>query len=152
MKIYLASSWRNPTQPAVVELLRSWGYDVYDFRNPPQKVGFGWKQIDHAWRSWSARGFIEGLEHPFAQAGFESDMKALRECDVCVLLLPCGRSAHLELGWSAGANKKTLVMLDDPLSEPELMYLMNTSICATPQEMTETLARWYGEWKNAQNP
>ena len=34
-KIYVASSWRNPHQPAIVEELRVAGHEVYDFRNPP---------------------------------------------------------------------------------------------------------------------
>ena len=34
-KIYVASSWRNPFYPDVVETLRKAGHDVYDFRNPP---------------------------------------------------------------------------------------------------------------------
>ncbi|MCQ2145827.1 MAG: hypothetical protein MJY72_08790 [Bacteroidales bacterium] len=34
MKIYVASSWRNPHYPAVVAALRDAGFDVYDFRNP----------------------------------------------------------------------------------------------------------------------
>lgn len=34
MKIYLASSWRNERQPAVLAALREAGHEVYDFRNP----------------------------------------------------------------------------------------------------------------------
>ena len=34
MKIYVASSWRNAQQPAVVARLREAGHEVYDFRNP----------------------------------------------------------------------------------------------------------------------
>ena len=33
-KVYVASSWRNPIQPAIVALLRGHALDVYDFRNP----------------------------------------------------------------------------------------------------------------------
>ncbi len=70
------------------------------------------------------------LQHPIAQAGFKSDMDALRECDVCLLVLPCGRSAHLELGWAAGAGKKTVVLEPDPI-EPDLMYLMCDRLCTS---------------------
>jgi hypothetical protein len=34
MRVYVASSWRNPWQPNVVGLLRSLGHKVYDFREP----------------------------------------------------------------------------------------------------------------------
>ena len=32
MRIYVASSWRNPTQPVMVTTLRDAGHEVYDFR------------------------------------------------------------------------------------------------------------------------
>lgn len=54
-------------------------------------------------------------------------------------LLPCGRSAHLELGWATGAGQKTVVLLDNPMSEPELMYLMNTRICTSLVEVVGAL-------------
>lgn len=39
MKIYVASSWRNLLQPAVVHVLRRCGHDVYDFKHPPTSTG-----------------------------------------------------------------------------------------------------------------
>jgi hypothetical protein len=49
-------------------------------------------------------------------------MGALRWCDTCVLVLPSGRSAHLEAGWAAGAGKTTIGLLAD--GEPDLMWKM----------------------------
>lgn len=49
-------------------------------------------------------------------------MNALMCCDACVLVMPCGRSAHLELGYAVGARKRTAIYLSD--GEPELMYAM----------------------------
>jgi hypothetical protein len=68
------------------------------------------------------------LAHPIAEAGFKNDMDALRDCDGCVLVLPCGRSAHLELGWAVGAGKRTCVLEPEPC-EAELMYAMSDKIC-----------------------
>lgn len=148
MKIYVASSWRNTRQPSVVATLREAGHEVYDFRNPaPGDTGFGWQQIvipsgglfDSQPLSNPRLFRDEVLAHPVAQAAFEKDMCALRDADATVLVLPCGRSAHLELGWAAGAGQKTVVLLDDPLSEPELMYLMNTQICVSVEEVLEAV-------------
>ena len=33
-KLYVASSWRNVPQPMMVEALRRFGHQVYDFRHP----------------------------------------------------------------------------------------------------------------------
>lgn len=126
--VYVASSWRCPLQPAVIAALRSAGISHYDFRNPPDGAGFGWEQIDpqhdrsHVGGT-SAEAYIRMLDHPTAIAGFDADFAAMEKADTFVLVLPCNRSAHLELGWAIGQGKRTAVLLEDPC-EPELMYRM----------------------------
>lgn len=122
MKIYVASSWRNLAHPAAVQVLRAGGHDVYDFRHPePGNVGFSWAEIDPNWQQWSTAQYRAALQHPIAISGYGHDIKALRGCDVCVLVLPAGRSASWELGYAMGQGKRAVVLrLDD--SEPELMY------------------------------
>lgn len=140
-KIYLASSWRNADQPETVKILRECGHQVYDFRNPrPGEHGFAWKQIDPAWEGWTAERYRELVTtHPTAMAGFQSDFRAMQWCDTCVLLLPCGRSAHLELGWCAGRGKRTIIVLRDG-EEPELMNLMADELVIGPEELLRALA------------
>jgi hypothetical protein len=144
MKIYVASSWRNKVQPAVVEALRADKHDVYDFRHPePEDTGFSWSEIDLNWLKWDIQKFREILaSSPVAKSGFESDMRALEECDACVLVLPCGRSAHLELGYAIGAKKKTAILLSEDSFEPELMYRMIDKICVSVPEILEALEAW----------
>ena len=81
----------------------------------------------------------EVLTHPVVGAAYAKDITALRAANATVLVLPCGRSAHLELGLATGLGQRTVVLLDDPVSEPELMYLMNDAICASVDEVIETL-------------
>lgn len=119
MKIYVASSWRNEKQPEIVKQLREEDFEVYDFKH---SEGFHWYEIDSNWKSWTPKEFLKGLQHPLADKGFGRDMDALSWCDVCILVMPCGRSAHLELGYARGAGKATYVLLAD--GEPELMYKM----------------------------
>ena len=139
-RIYLASSWRNPLQPSSVELLRMAGHEVYDFRNPPGGIenGFRWSEIDPNWMKWTAAQYRDNLQAPLAQRGFNSDFDGMKWANVGVLLLPCGRSAHLELGWMAGAGKKTCVWTMDG-QEPELMALLATRICVSLEEVLEFL-------------
>ena len=134
MKIYVASSWRNILQPAIVVMLRHSGHEVYDFRNPvPGNNGFSWSEIDSDWQNWTPQQYREALEHPVAKRGFDYDMKALRNCDACVLVLPSGRSASFEFGWSIGAGKRGAVVMFEAC-EPELMYRGNP-ILTTPDEI-----------------
>lgn len=146
MKIYVASSWRNEVQQDVVRALRQAGHDVYDFRNPaPGDHGFGWRQCASPDQLRDGRAFRdEVLTHPIARAGFRKDMDALQAAEVTVLVLPCGRSAHLELGYATGAGQLTVVLLDQPMSEPELMYLMNTALCTSVDEVVAKLNHWHG--------
>lgn len=130
MSVYVAASWRTPMQGAVVEILKAAGFDVYDFRNPPEATGFSWAQVGLPVTTGAGDDectvteYLAGLKHPVAQAGFRSDMKHLENCDTLVLVLPCGRSAHLELGWAVGAGKRTCVYMPDEKVLPELMYGM----------------------------
>jgi len=139
-KIYVASSWRNPHQAAVVAALQSSGHMVYDFKNPrPGNVGFSWSEIDPNWMQWTAAEYSAALDHPIAKAGFASDMNAMKWADTFLLVLPCGRSAHLELGWACGQGKQTLVLTRDG-EEPELMAKMCDHICTSLQEAMDILA------------
>ncbi len=139
-EIYVASSWRNTYQPEVVRRIRELGYRVYDFRNPaPDNTGFAWSQIDMNWKDWGPQQFRDGLRNDVAEEGYDLDMDALRRCDGLVYLQPCGVSASLELGWAAGAGKKTLVLLHS--GEPELMLKMANHICLSLEEVLVTLAK-----------
>lgn len=121
-RIYVASSWRNEyLHRGTVEVLRAAGHEVYDFRNPrPGEHGFAWGQIDPAWQTWSVSQYRDALKHPLAVAGFASDKAALDWADCGVLVMPCGRSAHLEIGYIAGQGKPCAVLACEPM-EPELM-------------------------------
>lgn len=138
-RIYVASSWRNERQPEVVARLREAGHDVYDFRNPPHgDSGFAWRQIDPDFENWSPEKYRELLTRsPIAAYGFLSDMRGMMWADTCVLVQPCGRSAHLELGWCAGAGKRTMVLLAE--GEPELMVLLANDLCLSIDEVVENL-------------
>lgn len=138
MKIYVASSWRNKQQPLVVQFLRGSGHEVYDFRNPEKgNHGFHWSQIDPDWKNWNPERYRDALDNPIANAGFQIDLDAMYWCDACVLVMPCGRSAHLELGWAAGVGKRTIILLSD--GEPELMYKLVDHICLDIKEVVECL-------------
>ena len=142
-KIYLASSWRNAEQPLMVEFLRAAGHEVYDFRHPhlgPGKrgVGFQWSRVDPAWESWTSEQYRDALKHPEACDGFAADLAGMQWADTCVLLLPCGRSAHTEAGWMAGQGKEVLAVLRP--GEPELMYGLFDRLVISDEELIGALA------------
>jgi hypothetical protein len=150
MRIYVASSWRNQFQQGMVGLLRTAGHDVYDFQHPPggDHLGFSWSDVDPGWQGWSPAQYVQHLNDPIAVAGFESDFNAMQWADACVLLMPCGRSAHLEAGWFVGAGKPLYIVLDTVLRndetanrghEAELMYRMATAVVLDARALLHAL-------------
>ena len=138
-RIYVASSWRNPYYPEVVSRLREAGHQVYDFRNPPHGgSGFRWTDIDENAPHWSFDQYADGLHHPLAERQFKSDLDALNWADTCVLVLPCGRSAHTEAGWMAGAGRRVLVYIPE-MVEPELMYKLFDGVYGTMEDLIKAL-------------
>lgn len=92
--------------------------------------GSDWEPVDR---------FIEMVNHPRAIDGFISDFTAVKAADAFVMVLPCGKSAHLELGWAVGAGKRTAILLEDPV-EPELMYRMVDHLATS----LDDLLAWIG--------
>lgn len=142
MKIYVASSWRNEDQQPIVRILEKVGHEVYDFKNPNmgpgnRGQGFHWSDIDPNWQKWTPSQFKNALTDPVAEDGFASDKMALDWCDACLLVMPCGRSAHLELGYAIGAKKKSIILLSD--GEPELMYGLADHLCVNMKEVLKIL-------------
>ena len=141
MHIYVASSWRNTYYPEVVQALRDAGHEVYDFRNPPTgDPGFHWMDVDPNCMDWTPVEYQTNLSHPIAERQFKNDIDAMTACDACVLVLPCGRSAHTEAGWFAGQGKSVYVLIPDKDSfEPELMYKLFTNVCISLEELIRTI-------------
>lgn len=120
-RVYVASSWRCPRQQEVVAALRAQGHDVFDFREHPVPCP-PWGEMGYG-PTWTADESLAALSDPRANVVYSRDMTALVEADTTVLVMPCGRSAHLELGFARGAGQRTAVLLADGF-EPEIMQMM----------------------------
>ena len=86
----------------------------------------------------TTQDYINKLDHEWAQYGFNRDYDAMKEADVCVLVLPCGRSAHTEAGWMAGAGKKVIAYIPEK-QEPELMYKVFDCITDSLEEIIKDI-------------
>jgi hypothetical protein len=138
--VYVASSWRCPMQEAVVITLRTAGIACYDFRKD-EGAQFHWSEVGVNSTVETVDGYLAGIDHPRAIAGFASDFGAMQRADAFVLVLPCGRSAHLELGWAVGQRKRTAILLEgDEVRPPELMYKLVDYIAPTLMD----LLAWLG--------
>ncbi len=124
--------------------LRAEGHTVYDFKNPMGDgpgTGFAWQSIDPNWRTWTPQQYLLALTHAKAQTGFESDERAMIRADACVLVLPAGRSAHVEFGWMLGRGQLGYVLLSEDGFEPDLMYLLtpHSRLCTDLGELVQKI-------------
>lgn len=131
-RIYISSSWKNEHQPALVAKLREQGHKVYDFRHPEGR------NDRNVWEGVTAdlhlnTAYQQGILTPddydrlltdkCVLDRFNDHFNAMSDADTCVLLLPCGRSSHVEAGYMAGAGKRVYVYDTSTHVTPELMYL-----------------------------
>lgn len=138
-KVHFASSWWNHYYPQVVDVLRSAGHEVFDFRHPwAGYEAFRWSDISPDWESWSIAEYRNGLKHPVSKEKFRHDLEAMQWADICVLVLPCGRSALLEAGWFTGAGKQMVAFIPEK-QEPERMYNLFDDIAVTTEELVTIL-------------
>ncbi len=117
MKIYVATSWKNTHATDVIKRLREDGHLVYDFRD----TAFAWENVGVPDQVTTTE-LQCALHKPTAIESYKRDMTALEQCDLCVLVLPSGKSAHLEAGYAAGEDKFLVLYAPEPTTQPELMY------------------------------
>lgn len=142
MKIYLIGSLRNELVPTLAaEIREGTGYEVFDdwFAAGPE--------ADDYWKTYEVtRGhsYAEALKGYAARHVFEFDRHHLDTSDAAVLLLPAGRSGHLELGYMAGKGRPTYILLDgDYMKEGRLdvMYQFATGVFTKKEELLDELKK-----------
>ena len=118
-KIYLVGSLRNPAISECATKLRAAGHSVFD-----DWYAAG-EKADDAWRDYEkARGrtYREALRGHAAEHVFAFDIRHLYDADTVVLLLPAGKSGHMEIAWAAGKGKHTHIVLDQDYDRWDVMY------------------------------
>lgn len=121
MKIYLASSWKNAEKVKSIKgLLKDHGHEVDAFCDDSDgRFIFCFDDLPNV----AEQNSISVLEFPIVQKAFEEDKKWLDWADATLLILPSGKSAHLEAGYTKGQGKKLIIYQDVfPKGEFDVMY------------------------------
>lgn len=134
--IYLIGSLRNKEVPLVAKQLRQHGYEVFD----------NWfaagEFADDSWQAYSKEkglSYKEALQSYEAKHVFEFDKRHLDRCDMAVLLLPAGKSGHLEIGYMAGTGKPTFALFEAEPERYDVMYQFLTGISFSLPELLEEI-------------
>lgn len=110
-QIYVIGSLRNPKIPEIGNSIRAAGFRVFDDWHAAGPTA------DDEWKRYEAeRGhtYVEALKGEAAQHVFQFDANHLRASHGALLVLPAGKSGHLELGYMVGLGRPTWILLDDP--------------------------------------
>lgn len=135
--IYLIGSLRAPKIPEIGNSLRKLGFDVFDDWWAASEDADDWWMHYEKGRGHSYADALNGLA---AQHVYDFDKFHLDRDDIGVLVLPCGKSGHLELGYLCGKNKPTYVLFAE--GEPErydVMYKLCTSVHFSLASLEDTL-------------
>jgi len=137
-KIYLIGALKNR---AIIELgnrLRAIGYDVFDdWLSPGEEADEKWQEYERQ----RGRSYKEALLGHHAQHVFDLDYRHLTESDIVVMVMPCGRSGHLELGWAIGQGKRAYVLFDEEPDRFDVMYVFADDVFFDAEELLSELTR-----------
>lgn len=135
--IYVIGSLRNDEIPEIATSLRALGLDSFDdwFAAGPEADDY-WKKYEEG----RGNGYKEALRGHAARHVFEFDKHHLDRCDSALLVLPAGKSGHLELGYVSGSGKPTYILLDRP-DRWDVMYQFATEVFMNKEEMLEYFSR-----------
>lgn len=136
MCIYLIGSMRNPMIPVLAQNIRALGLEVFDDWFSPGP------EADEYWQKYEkdrGRSYKESLAGFHAKTVFAFDHHHLQRAGTVVLVMPAGRSAHLELGWAIGKGKKGYVLFDKEPERYDIMYQFATDIFFSEKDLLDAL-------------
>lgn len=135
-KIYLAGSLRNPAIPHLANELTRLGFDVF-----ADWYGAGPNADDHLRDYAKLRGwdYKQTLQSAAAKNTFKFDKDHIDHSDIFVLLMPAGRSGHLEAGYARGHGKLTFILFDQEPERVDIMYQFADELFFTKQDLFERL-------------
>lgn len=137
---YLVGSLRNPEVPILGNLLRSHGHEVFD-----DWFGAGPEADDYWHKHETQRGvsYYDALHGYAAENVFNFDKRHILRCDCCVLVMPAGKSGHLELGFAIGSGKRGFVAFDREPDRWDVMYRFaiesGGDVCFSYDQLVEKL-------------
>lgn len=136
--VYLIGSLKNREIPKIAKLLRSSGLDVFDDWQSP-----GPDADDYLRDYYRDRGlsYSEVLNSYSARHIYEFDKKHLDRCDCAILVMPAGKSGHLELGYTIGKGKPGYILMDGEPERVDIMHSFATKVFMNQEEMLEHFAK-----------
>jgi Recombination endonuclease VII len=108
--IYVVGALKNERIPDIGNRLRACGFDVMDeWFAAGERADISWQ----AYEGRRGRTYTEALRGRTATNVFLFDRVHIDMADAAILVMPAGKSGHLELGYAKGRGKYTAILLDE---------------------------------------
>jgi hypothetical protein len=92
-------------------------------------------------RGWS---YKQALNSYAASHVFEFDKSHIDRCDIAVMVMPAGKSGHLELGYARGCGKPGYILFDQEPERFDVMYKFATDIFFHQVDLIHELREKHG--------
>ena len=134
-RIYIASSWKNQNQVlALATRLELEGFEVDAFcRSTDKRYAFHWSEMVDSEFELMNYDAISFIDDPKVQRAYNEDKKWLDWANCVVMLMPCGRSSHLEAGYGKGQGKRVFLYGEFAKGEFDVMYALADGLFRTEE-------------------
>lgn len=132
--IYIIGSLKNPEILSIHKELEALGLEPFsDWKCPgPDADDFLRDYYRERGLSYSEILDSYGVRHVF-----EFDRFHLSRCDAALMVMPAGKSGHLELGYCCGLGKPTFILMDQEPERVDVMHAFATKVFMNREEMNE---------------
>ena len=115
-------------------ILEKKGYRVYCFLEAPHSTHRVANDPEEDMQQFEK---LNWRNDPYVKEVFENDMSGERDSDTFIMLLPAGKSCHIEAGVAYGMGKKRILIGEQ--KEAESLYLIFNEIYSTEEEFLNTI-------------
>lgn len=134
--IYLIGSLRNPKIPQLANSIEALGIEAFaDWHAAGPTADDEWQRYEKE----RGRSFGQALNGHAARNVFEFDHYHLGRCDAGVLVMPAGKSGHLEIGYILGQGKPGYILFDQEPERWDVMYQFADAVFFSEQKFLENL-------------
>lgn len=135
--IYLIGALKNPAVPELANKIRMLGYDVFDdwYSAGPEADDYF-----NDYRIKRGLNYRDALQSHAAKHIFNFDKSHLDRADIVVLVMPAGKSGHLELGYSIGKGKPGYILFDQEPERLDQMHQFATKIFLKEEDLINELS------------
>lgn len=135
--VYIMGSLRNPKVCEIGQAFRDAGWDAFDdWMAAGPEADDMWQRYERA----RGRNVKEALAGYAAQNCFAYDKRHVDRCGMGLLVLPAGKSGHLELGYILGQGKPGYILLDGEPERFDVMYNFATAIFTSLDDALNRMA------------